>query len=66
MAMTDRLTVIKAAEILNCHPETIRRLNRRGILKSKRDYRGFRIFNLQELLKVKKERETLRNPPGTE
>lgn len=62
--MTHVLTVAKAAEVLNCHPETIRRLNRRGILKAWRDYRGFRIFNLEEVLKVKKERERLRTPIG--
>ena len=54
-----RITVIKAAEVIGCHPETVRRLNRRGVLKAKRDYRGFRIFNLEDLIKIKKEREKL-------
>jgi len=52
-----RITVSKAAEIVNCHPETIRRLDRRGILRAKRDYRGFRIFRMEDLLNLKKERE---------
>jgi DNA-binding transcriptional MerR regulator len=57
--MRKNLLVSQAAEIMNCHPETIRRLNRRGVLKAKRDYRGFRIFNLEEILKIKKQREQL-------
>ncbi len=55
------LTVSKAAKELGCHPETVRRLERRGVLKAKRDYRNFRVFDLAEVLKVKAERETLRN-----
>lgn len=53
------ITVKEAAKELGCHPETVRRLNRRGILNAKRDYRNFRIFNLEEVLKIKGERETL-------
>lgn len=53
----ERILIAKAAEIINCHPETIRRLDRKGIIKVKRDYRGFRVFNLEELLKLKRERE---------
>ena len=53
------LTVSKAAEILNCHPETVRRLERRGLLTAKRDYRRFRIFEVKDVLQLKKERERL-------
>ena len=56
----ENLTVSKAAEIINCHPETIRRLDRRGVIKAKRDYKGHRVFNLNELLRLKKEREKLK------
>ena len=56
--MTDKyLTVGKAADVMGCHPETIRRLDRRGILNALRDYRGFRVLNLREILRVKTERE---------
>jgi len=55
----EKITIAKAAEIVNCHPETIRRLDRKGVIKAKRDYRGFRVFNIEELLKLKKERERL-------
>ena len=53
------ITVSKAAEILNCHPETVRRLERRGLLIAKRDYRRFRIFDINDVLQLKKERERL-------
>jgi DNA-binding transcriptional MerR regulator len=52
-------TVSKAAKELGCHPETVRRLERRGILKAKRDYRNFRVFELADIMRVKKEREML-------
>jgi len=55
----EKLTVTKAAKIVNCHPETLRRLERRGLLKAQRDYRGFRIFDLNDLLKLKREREKI-------
>jgi DNA-binding transcriptional MerR regulator len=54
-----KMTIAKAAKIAGCHPETLRRLERRGLLKAKRDYRGFRIFDLNDLLKLKKEREKI-------
>ena len=53
------LTVSKAAEILECHAETVRRLERRGLLMAKRDYRKFRIFDLKDVLQLKKAREKL-------
>lgn len=53
------ITVSKAAEILDCHPETVRRLERRGLLTAKRDYRRFRVFDIREILKIKAEREKL-------
>ena len=56
-----KLKVSQAAKELGCHPETVRRLERRGVLKAKRDYRNFRVFDLGEVLKVKVEREALRN-----
>lgn len=55
------LKVSQVAKELDCHPETVRRLERRGVLKAKRDYRNFRVFDLGEVLKVKAEREILRN-----
>lgn len=56
----EKLLVSRAAQVLNVHPETIRRLERQGVLKAKRDYRGFRVFNLDEVLRVKEERAKLK------
>jgi excisionase family DNA binding protein len=53
------ITVGEAAKILKCHPDTVRRYERRGQLKAKRDYRGFRIFELEEILRVKTQRQKL-------
>ncbi len=58
---TKSLKVKGAAEFLGCSSETIRRLNRRGILKAHRDYLGHRVFLLDELLKLKAQREELRD-----
>lgn len=56
-----KLTVSEAAREIGCHPETIRRLEKRGILKAKRDYRNFRVFDLDDVLELKAEREALRS-----
>lgn len=58
--MSELIRIAKAAQIVNCHPETIRRLDRKGVIKAKRDYLNFRVFTMDELLKLKKEREKLR------
>lgn len=55
------LKVKEAAEFLRCSCETIRRLNRRGILKAHRNFLGHRVFEFDELLKVKAQREELRD-----
>ena len=55
----EKLLVSRAAKVLNVHPETVRRLERQGTLKAKRDYRGFRVFDLNEVMRLKKEREKL-------
>lgn len=56
-----RLGVKRAAEVLECSSETIRRLDRRGILKARRNFLGHRVFELDTLLKIKAEREELRD-----
>ena len=58
------LLISEAAKKLECHPETVRRLDRRGVLKARRDYRNFRVFDLADVMKVKEERELLRNVEG--
>ncbi len=40
----DRTTVGEIAEMVNLHPNTIRNYADRGIIESKRDFRGWRFF----------------------
>jgi DNA (cytosine-5)-methyltransferase 1 len=55
------LKVKETAELLKCSSETVRRLNRKGILKAHRDFLGHRVFDLDEVLKLKAQREELRD-----
>ncbi len=52
------LTVKEVARILGLHENTVRDLERKGKLKAVRDYRNYRIFCLDEVLKLKSKRET--------
>ena len=54
------LTVSGVAEVLDCHIDTVRNLNRRGILKARRNCHGWRVFRLEDVLTVKRERAKLR------
>jgi len=40
----ERATVSEIAMMTNLHPNTIRNYANRGIIKSKRDFRGWRFF----------------------
>lgn len=59
--MEEMLTVGQAAKLLGCHPETVRRLDRKNVLRAKRDYRGYRVFNKEGIFRLKKDRERLRD-----
>lgn len=50
----------EAIKILNCHPNTLANLEKRGELIPLRDYRNFRLFQKDEVLKVKDARDTLK------
>ena len=52
--------VEESADFVGCHANTLRRLDKLGIVKARRDYRGHRIFMLQDLLRLKAEREQLK------
>jgi len=54
------LRTAQAAAFVGLHPETLRRLTKRGLLPSKRDWRGHRIFYIADLLKLKSDREELK------
>ena len=55
----DKLTVSQVAQELGCHPETVRRYERKGLLKGYRDYLNRRIFARDSVLELKKFRERL-------
>ena len=57
--MEELLRVSKVANILDVHQETVRRMDARGELKSRRDWRGHRFFDLDEVLRAKDKRERL-------
>lgn len=57
--MTAGIYIAEAARALNAHPETIRRWERRGLLQAKRDYRGFRVFDPEDILRMKQRIEQL-------
>lgn len=55
----ERVTVSRVADILGVHPDTVRRMDRRGELPSFRNWLGQRVFYLDTVLRVKAERERL-------
>ena len=61
MAVKTEYRVQEGAELVGCHANTLRRLDKVGIIKAHRDYRGHRIFLLQDLLKLKANRHELKD-----
>ena len=59
MEIENLLHTAKAAALVGLHPETLRRLNNRGLLPAKRDWRGHRVFCVLDLLKLKAQRQRL-------
>jgi excisionase family DNA binding protein len=57
--MDKLLRVAEVAELLSVHPLTVRRMDARGELLSRRDWRGHRVFDLEEVLRTKEKRERL-------
>jgi excisionase family DNA binding protein len=53
------LTVKQASKILGVHENSIRNFDRRGILRSYRDHRRYRLFELEDVLKLKEKRDRL-------
>lgn len=53
------LVISQAAAIVGVHTETLRRLDKKGSFRAKRDFRGFRVYTLTELLELKRQREKL-------
>jgi len=59
MVVKTEYRVAEGAEFIGCHANTLRRLDKVGIIKARRDYRGHRVFMIQDLLRLKSERERL-------
>ncbi len=61
----DLLLVHEVAEILNCHVNTVRNLEKGGKLSSYRDYRGYRLFDPKDIELLKKHRQRIRKARET-
>ena len=48
--MSKAYTVAKVAQKLHCHPNTVKRIEKRLKLNVKRDYRNYRVYN-EDLIK---------------
>ncbi len=55
-----------AVKLLGLCEHTIRLLEQKGKLKAYRDYRNYRVFDLDEILTIKKNRELIRGGPVIE
>ncbi len=55
--MRTQFFIGEAANFIPCHPNTLRRLDKLGAIKAKRNFLGYRVFDLQDLLKLKAQRE---------
>jgi DNA-binding transcriptional MerR regulator len=60
VAVKSDYKISEGAAFVGCHPNTLRSLDRLGIIRARRNYLGYRVFSLQDLLKLKTERETLK------
>ncbi|MEE8112759.1 MAG: MerR family transcriptional regulator [Nitrososphaerales archaeon] len=48
-----RLLISELAEAVGLHPETLRRLERRGLITSRRDVNGWRRYDTETVEKVR-------------
>jgi DNA-binding transcriptional MerR regulator len=48
------MLISELAQAVGLHPETIRRLERRGLIRSARDHNGWRHFSVDTIEKLKK------------
>ena len=55
----NKITIAPGAQIVGVHSNTLRRLERMGFIQSQRNYLGYRIFKLEDLLRLKAERDRL-------
>jgi len=50
--MQNNLTVFEAAKLIGVSPDTIRRWDKKGLIKAKRSENNYRTFNLEEIKRV--------------
>ena len=48
------LLVSQVADIAECHPNTVRSAEKKGLISSRRDINNYRRFTVNEALKLKK------------
>lgn len=58
--MSEMLTVSKAAEFVGVHANTLRRYARNGRIASLRDYRNYRLYNVDDLKRLRDEKNELK------
>lgn len=49
-----RLLVSDVAEATGLHPATVRKLADRGVIKSQRDFNGWRVFSKEEVERLQR------------
>jgi DNA-binding transcriptional MerR regulator len=47
------MLISELAQAVGLHPETIRRLERRGLIRSARDHNGWRHYSVDAVVKLK-------------
>jgi DNA-binding transcriptional MerR regulator len=47
------LLVSEASEVVGIHPNTLRRLEAKGLIRPARDYNGWRRYEVRDLLELK-------------
>ena len=55
------ITMGEITKAINCHPATIRRYEKKGIISSTRNYRNYRLFDESVIQVVLDYRERLRS-----
>lgn len=54
------LSVSEAAKELEVHPDTVRRYSRRGLIRTFRDFRGWRLFRAEDVKRLKEQLSSLK------
>jgi excisionase family DNA binding protein len=57
--MNNQLLVSEVAKVLGVCVDTVRNLDRKGVIKSRRDYKNHRVFDRAEVEELKRRREKL-------